>query len=91
VATTVGGVPGAVGDAALLIPPNDPGRAVGGLLRIADEPILRTRMVDRGLALARRHTIESECQRLADFLQGPNRSCSKRLDDTAVARLAISS
>ena len=69
VATAVGGVPSAVGDAALLIPPNDAEAAAASLLRVADEPALRTSMIESGIALARRHTLESECQRVTDVLE----------------------
>jgi glycosyltransferase involved in cell wall biosynthesis len=73
VATDVGGVRGAVGDVAELIPPGDPGAAVAALRRLRDEPGLRERLVRAGLEHARRHTIESETAALAAFLASPGR------------------
>ncbi|HEY1358231.1 MAG TPA: glycosyltransferase [Thermoleophilaceae bacterium] len=68
VATAVGGVPDAVGDAALLIPPGDPGAAVRALVRLADEPELRRTLVERGLERVRPRTLEAEAGRVAEFL-----------------------
>jgi glycosyltransferase involved in cell wall biosynthesis len=68
VATAVGGVPQAVDGAALLMPPGDPGAAVEALSRVADDAELRGRLIERALAIARDHTIDSECRRVADFL-----------------------
>jgi glycosyltransferase involved in cell wall biosynthesis len=69
VATAVGGVPAAVGEAALLVPPDDAEAAAGSLSRIAAEPGLRRSMIESGLQLARQHTIESECRRVTDVLE----------------------
>jgi glycosyltransferase involved in cell wall biosynthesis len=68
VATAVGGVAEAVGDAALLVPPNDADAAANALARIAADAGLRARLVERGLALVRRCTIESETARVVAFL-----------------------
>lgn len=68
VATAVGGVPDAVSDAALLIPPADAGAAVDALTSIAADERLRERLVERGLALVRGRTIDAECRRVAEFL-----------------------
>ena len=68
VATAVGGVPAAAGDAALLIPPGDPDAAAAALRRLADEPELRRELVRRGLERVRTHTLEAESARLAAFL-----------------------
>ena len=76
VATAVGGVPDAVQDAALLIPPGDAAAAADALDRVASDAALRGRLVERGLALARAHTLEAESARVADFLTaelGPRR------------------
>jgi glycosyltransferase involved in cell wall biosynthesis len=70
VATAVGGVPAGAGDAAILMPPGDADAAVEALERIAAQPETRELLIHRGLARAHRHTTESECSRLADFLAG---------------------
>jgi glycosyltransferase involved in cell wall biosynthesis len=70
VATAVGGVADAVGDAALLVPPGDADAAARALMRIAGDADLRARLVDAGLALANQRTIESESARVLEFLSG---------------------
>lgn len=69
VATAVGGVREAVGEAALLIPAGDPKAAADALARVASDDSLRERLVQAGLEQARRHTIEAECRRVADFIR----------------------
>jgi glycosyltransferase involved in cell wall biosynthesis len=69
VATAVGGVPGAVGDAALLVPPGDSRAAVRAAQRIAADAELRERLISAGLAEARRHTLELEVRRLVAFVR----------------------
>jgi glycosyltransferase involved in cell wall biosynthesis len=71
VATDVGGVAAAVGDDALLIPPGDAVAPAQALMRIADEPALRERLVSGGLDRARSHTLEAECERVARFFERP--------------------
>jgi glycosyltransferase involved in cell wall biosynthesis len=68
VATAVGGVPEAVGDAALLIPPGDPDAAASALARLADDPQLRSQLIQRGLERVRGRTLDAESARVADFL-----------------------
>ncbi len=68
VATAVGGVPEAAGDAALLIPPNDARAAAAALARIARDAGLRRRLITAGLERARRHTIEHETARVVEFI-----------------------
>jgi glycosyltransferase involved in cell wall biosynthesis len=68
VATAVGGVAEAAGDAALLIPPGDPQRAAEALARIAADSELRERLVQAGLARVREVTLEAESGRVANFL-----------------------
>jgi glycosyltransferase involved in cell wall biosynthesis len=68
VATAVGGVPDAVGDAALLVPPGDANAAVEALRRIESEAGLRESLVERGVERVRAHTTEAECRRIAEFL-----------------------
>jgi len=70
VATAVGGVAEAVGDAALLIPPGDPEAAAAALRRLAEDPELRARLVERGLERIRERTLEAESRRVASFLAG---------------------
>jgi glycosyltransferase involved in cell wall biosynthesis len=73
VATAVGGVPDAVGDAALLIPPGDADAAAHALLRLAEDPELRERLVERGLERVRAHTTEAETRKIADFFAAGGR------------------
>jgi glycosyltransferase involved in cell wall biosynthesis len=68
VATAVGGVPEAVGDAGVLIPPGDAGAAVESLRRVADDAELRERIVERGVERVRAHTTEVETRKIAEFL-----------------------
>lgn len=68
VATAVGGVPAAVGDAALLIEPDDADAAAESLERIATDAQLRVRLIDAGLARAQDGTLETSTRRLAEFL-----------------------
>jgi glycosyltransferase involved in cell wall biosynthesis len=68
VATDVGGVAAAVGDAALLIPPGDAAAAVAAVTRVRRDPALRERLVRAGAERVREHTLEAEGRRLAAFL-----------------------
>ncbi len=68
VATAVGGVAEAAGDAALLIPPGDPDAAAQALERVATDAALRERLVRAGLERARAVTLETESERLARFI-----------------------
>ena len=68
VATAVGGVPVAVGDAALLVPPGDPDAAAEALERMAADASLRARLVAAGTERVRHTTLEAESRRVADFL-----------------------
>jgi glycosyltransferase involved in cell wall biosynthesis len=70
VATDVGGIGGAVGEAVTLIPPGDPARAIAALRELAHSPDLRLRRVEAGHALVSEATIEAECRRVAAFLAG---------------------
>lgn len=74
VATAVGGVPEAAGDAALLIPPGDADAAAEALGRIAADPELRRQLVTRGVERVRGRTLESESARVARFLADPGGS-----------------
>ena len=70
VATDVGGVRAAVGDAALLVPPADLDALTAAVLRLADDAALRGELAERGLERARGLTLEAEADRVASFLAG---------------------
>lgn len=71
VATAVGGVPQAVGDAGLLVPPGDATAAARALERLAEDAELRERLVASGLERVRGRTLESESRRVAEFIAAP--------------------
>lgn len=73
VATDVGGIGQAVGDAALLIPSGDRDAAVAALGRVAAEPELRERLMRAGTDYARAHSTEAEIGRLVSFMSGRER------------------
>jgi glycosyltransferase involved in cell wall biosynthesis len=68
VATAVGGVEEAVGDAALLVAPGEVEAAARALERLRDEAELRQRLVEAGLSHVRTRTLESESRRVAAFI-----------------------
>jgi glycosyltransferase involved in cell wall biosynthesis len=68
VATAVGGVPQAAGDAAVLIGPGDADAAADGLRRVASDPALRAALIDRGVARVESHTLEREAAAVAGFI-----------------------
>jgi glycosyltransferase involved in cell wall biosynthesis len=70
VATDVGGIAEAVGDAVLLIPPGDAGAAVSALRAIAADGATRERLIEAGHRLAASTTIDVEAGRVAAFLSG---------------------
>jgi glycosyltransferase involved in cell wall biosynthesis len=72
VATAVGGVPETAGDAALLVPPGDPDAAASALARLAGDPELRRRLVERGIERVRGRTLDAESARVARFLADPD-------------------
>jgi glycosyltransferase involved in cell wall biosynthesis len=72
VATAVGGVPEAAGDAALLIPPGDPDAAARALERLAANPELRRRRVAAGIERLRGRTLEAQSALVARFLAEEN-------------------
>src|SRR4051812_28811021 len=67
VATAVGGVPDAAGDAALLVPPGDAPAAVEALTRLAGDAALRERLVEAGVERVREHTTAVEIGKVARF------------------------
>jgi glycosyltransferase involved in cell wall biosynthesis len=69
VATDVGGIRDATGDAALLVPPGDPEGIARELARVGRDPDLRAHLVECGLETARAHTLESETTKVATFIE----------------------
>jgi glycosyltransferase involved in cell wall biosynthesis len=71
VATDVGGIASALEDGrvGLLVPPSNLEALVAAVLRLSDDEELRTRLVARGLELARDWTLEAEAARVAAFLK----------------------
>jgi glycosyltransferase involved in cell wall biosynthesis len=69
VATAVGGIPRFAEGCALLVPANDAPAAATALNRLVNDDALRRDLVQRGVAVAREHTIDAECSRLAAFLR----------------------
>jgi glycosyltransferase involved in cell wall biosynthesis len=67
VATDVGGVRTVLdgGDAGMLVPAADLDAFVGAVARMVDEPERRRRLVEHGLEVAQRLTIENEGERVA--------------------------
>ncbi|HKH40975.1 MAG TPA: glycosyltransferase [Solirubrobacterales bacterium] len=70
VATDVGSVRDAVdgGRAGVLIPAGDRDALVDAVLRLTDDPQLRERCIERGLIIARRHALDVEAARVAEFI-----------------------
>jgi len=68
VATDVGGIRQAVGDAVLLVPPGDPAAAAAALDEIAASPELRARLVGAGHEYVTARTLTRESMRVADFI-----------------------
>lgn len=69
VATAVGGVPDAAGEAALLVPAGDADAAVSALGRLAGDGALRERLVEAGVERVREHTTSAEIRRVAEFFE----------------------
>lgn len=69
VATDVGGVREAVGDAALVVPPASAEAAARGLIRVASDAALRTRLIRGGAAFVAARTAGVETRRVAGFLR----------------------
>src|SRR3954469_22738009 len=69
VATAVGGVPDAAGEAALLVPPGSADEAVEALVRLAGDDPLRAQLVEAGVERVRRHTTAAEVRRVAEFFE----------------------
>jgi glycosyltransferase involved in cell wall biosynthesis len=69
VATAVGSVPAAGGDAVLLVAPGDADTAAARLRELAADPGLRERLVAAGLARVRAHSMEAELRRTVAFFR----------------------
>jgi glycosyltransferase involved in cell wall biosynthesis len=70
VATAVGSVAEAGGDAILLVPPGDADAPAARLRELAADEALRDALVERGLGRVRAHTLEAELRRTARLLRG---------------------
>lgn len=68
VATDVGGIKDAIGEAVELIQAGDAEVAAQALERLRDDPERRAELIARGFAQAHAHTVEVETARVADFL-----------------------
>jgi glycosyltransferase involved in cell wall biosynthesis len=69
IATDVGGVASAVGDAVALVPPGDPRAAASALDAVAGDPGLRRRLVRAGHAWVCDHAMTAELNRVQAFLR----------------------
>lgn len=69
VATAVGGVAAAAGDAALLIEPGRADAAAAATVRIVESPEVRSALVQAGAKIIAAHTVEAEARRVASFLR----------------------
>jgi glycosyltransferase involved in cell wall biosynthesis len=69
VATAVGGVPDAAGDAAVLIPPGSAQAAVDAILRVQGDRELAEALVRAGRERAASSTFEATLDRAAAFLR----------------------
>lgn len=69
VATAVGGVRAAAGDAALLIEPGDAEAAAAALERIRGDAALRESLIQAGVGRVADRTLDAEARRVADFLR----------------------
>lgn len=68
VATDVGGIAAAAGDAVRLIPPGDPEAAAEAVHEVATDQELRGCLVERGRAFVLEHTTDAETRAVAKFL-----------------------
>ena len=75
VATAVGSVAEAGGDAVLLVPPGDPDAPAAHLRALAGDERLRAGLVQAGLQRVRAHSMEAELRRTARFLGAASDPC----------------
>ena len=71
VATDVGGVAAALGDAAVLVPPDDVDALVEAIVRVGDDSELRAALVERGLSLVGGLTLDAQTELIASFVKAP--------------------
>jgi len=69
IATDVGGIREAVGNAAILVAPGDPQGIAEGLALVGRDASVRDELVERGLAVVGAHTLETESARAAEFIR----------------------
>jgi glycosyltransferase involved in cell wall biosynthesis len=69
VATDVGGIREAVGEATLLVPAGRPEETAEELDRVGRDEELRAKLVERGIEVVRAHTLESETDRTGQFIR----------------------
>ena len=94
VATAVGGVAHGAGGRALLVPPGDAPAAADELAKIAHDRALRARLTRMAADHARRHTVQTESHRVADFLRagtGPESGPDRKQPRKARAAAAVGS
>ena len=70
VATDVGGIRVAVGEAVTLIPPGDAPAAADGIAALGADPVIRAEQIAAGNTLVHASTIQAEVGRVAAFIQG---------------------
>jgi glycosyltransferase involved in cell wall biosynthesis len=69
VASDVGGIAGAVGPAAIMVPPGEARAAAAALRGLAADPELRRSLIEAGREFVRAHTFAAEVRGVARFLQ----------------------
>jgi len=80
VATDVGGIRAALGDAVRLVPAGDAEAAAEQITILAEDAALRAELIEGGLRYAREHTLEAESRRVAAFLShGGERRTPERM------------
>ncbi len=70
VSTDVGGIRDAVGDAVLLLDPDDTAGAAAAVRRVTEDPALRRRLIEAGHDYVRSHTFDTEVEKVADLISG---------------------
>ncbi len=68
VASDVGGIATALGDAVALVAPGDADAAAAAVAAVAADPAVREALIDRGFDYIAAHTIEIEAARVARFI-----------------------
>jgi glycosyltransferase involved in cell wall biosynthesis len=69
VASASGALPDVVGDAGLLVPPNDPGALCAALVRYLDEPGLWQKLRDEGIHTVERYSWASVADQQLDLYE----------------------